>query len=141
MVEVIRFHCAFQVAIHLVGQGGIAEPPTPAIARADMDAPLPGKTTRGTRETEQQGGENPVGQGPLAAVEERIGEIIAGAVAVSTAEAFTSWPLVIIAPGSDGVALTPGTLQRTIFPAQAVDISVAGLGIEELMQMRENRHD
>src|SRR5262245_26063763 len=36
VIEVIRFHGALQLPLHLVGQGGIAQPPTPAIARADM---------------------------------------------------------------------------------------------------------
>ena len=34
----IRFNGAFQLAIGLVGDGGIAQSPAPAIARADMDA-------------------------------------------------------------------------------------------------------
>jgi hypothetical protein len=36
MVEVIRFHRAFQLAVHLIGQGGIAQPPAPAIAGPDL---------------------------------------------------------------------------------------------------------
>src|SRR5438445_640922 len=42
MVEVIRFHRAFQLAVHLIGQGRIAEPPAPAVAGPAMDAQLSG---------------------------------------------------------------------------------------------------
>jgi hypothetical protein len=48
MVEVVRFYGAFELAEHLIGQRGIAQPPTPAIAGPDMDAQLPGNTTRRT---------------------------------------------------------------------------------------------
>ena len=41
MVEVIRFHGAFQLAIGFVGHGRIPQPPTPAIARPGMDPSLP----------------------------------------------------------------------------------------------------
>src|SRR5919197_731755 len=36
MVEVIGFNGAFELAMHLVGQGRIAQPPAPAIAGPDM---------------------------------------------------------------------------------------------------------
>src|SRR5215467_10728405 len=36
MVEIIRFDRAVQLALYLIGQGGIPEPPTPPIAGADM---------------------------------------------------------------------------------------------------------
>jgi hypothetical protein len=51
MVEVIRFNRAFQLAVHLIGQGRIAQPPAPAVAGPDMDAQLSGDATRRTRET------------------------------------------------------------------------------------------
>src|SRR5262249_45823177 len=41
VVEVIGFHRPPQLAIHLIGQGGIAQPPAPAITRADMDTYFP----------------------------------------------------------------------------------------------------
>jgi formate dehydrogenase iron-sulfur subunit len=44
MVEVIRFHHAFQLAVHLRGQSGMAQPPAPAVASPDMDAQLSGDT-------------------------------------------------------------------------------------------------
>ncbi len=44
VIEVISFDCPCQLPSDLIGQGGIAQPPTPAIARADMDAQLSGNT-------------------------------------------------------------------------------------------------
>src|SRR5215831_13531728 len=41
VIEVIRFDGALQLAPYLIGQGRIAQPPTPAIAGADMDSHLP----------------------------------------------------------------------------------------------------
>src|ERR671933_826363 len=38
MIEVIRFHRAFLLAVHLIGHGRIAQPPAPPIAGPDMDA-------------------------------------------------------------------------------------------------------
>src|SRR5215813_557005 len=40
--EVIRLHRAFELAIHLIGQGGITEPPAPPRAGPDMHPQLPG---------------------------------------------------------------------------------------------------
>src|SRR5262249_2795162 len=37
VIEVIGFDGAFQLAMHLIGHGGIAQPPAPAIAGAAMD--------------------------------------------------------------------------------------------------------
>ena len=76
VIEVIGFHGALQLALHLVGHGGIAQPPTPAIARPAMHPQLSRNTSRRAREAQQEGGENPVGQRSFALVEQRIGEII-----------------------------------------------------------------
>ena len=46
VLEVIGFHGALQLALHLVGHGGIAQPPTPAIARPAMDPQLSRNTSR-----------------------------------------------------------------------------------------------
>src|SRR5438132_922116 len=51
MVEVIRFNDAFQLAMHLIGHGGIAQPPAPPIARADMDTQFSRDAPGRTRET------------------------------------------------------------------------------------------
>src|SRR4029434_7228947 len=42
VVEVIRFNRPCQLAMHLIGQRGIAEPPAPAIAGTDVDAHFSG---------------------------------------------------------------------------------------------------
>jgi hypothetical protein len=42
-IEVIGLDCPFQLARSVVSQGGLAEPPTPAIARAAMAPYLPGE--------------------------------------------------------------------------------------------------
>jgi hypothetical protein len=79
-------------------------------------------------------------QGALATVEQSAGEVVEGALAVSAAVAFAPWPVVISAPVTNVVALTPGTLERTIFPAKTMDIRVAGVGMKELVEMREDWH-
>ena len=81
VVEVIRFHRPLQLAVHLIRQGGIAQPPAPAIAGPDMDAHFPGDAPRRARQTQQKGGENPVCEGALAAVQECAREVIEGALA------------------------------------------------------------
>jgi len=50
VVEVIGFDRPCQLAAHLIGQGGIAQLPAPAIAGTDMDAHFPGNTARRTGE-------------------------------------------------------------------------------------------
>lgn len=81
-----------------------------------------------------------MGQRPFALMHQRVGEIVEGALTAVAPVAFAPWAVVVIAPGIDVVALTPRTLERTISPAQTMDIGVAGLDIEELVQMREDRH-
>jgi hypothetical protein len=46
VIEFIRFHRACQLAPHLIGQGGIAQPPAPAIAGPDVYPQLFGNPTR-----------------------------------------------------------------------------------------------
>jgi hypothetical protein len=48
---------------------------------------------------------------------------------------------VVIAPRTNGVALAPGTLERTIFPPERMEIGVAGINVEELVEMGEHQHD
>jgi hypothetical protein len=71
---------------------------------------------------------------------QRAGEVIEGPLAVTAAIALASGAVVVIVPGTDLVILTPRTLQRPLFPVQAMDIGVAGVDIEELVQIREHRH-
>src|SRR5262245_47093062 len=49
VIEVIRFHGALHLPLHLVGQGGIAQPPAPTVAGPAMDAQLSGNAARGAR--------------------------------------------------------------------------------------------
>jgi hypothetical protein len=60
MVEIIGFDGAFELVMHLVGHGRIAQPPAPPIARPDMDPHLPRNTSGRTGEAQQKGGEYPV---------------------------------------------------------------------------------
>src|SRR5215475_13279023 len=92
VIEVIGFDRPCQLTTDLIGQRGIAQPPTPAIARADMHPQLLGNTTRGTRQAQQECREHPVYYRALAAVEPRAREVIEGALAVLlfTAVAFES---------------------------------------------------
>src|SRR5262247_1744836 len=48
--------------------------------------------------------------------------------------------VVVGAPRTDVVALTPRTLEGPIFLAQPMDIGLTRFGVEELVQMRYNRH-
>src|SRR5262249_52254755 len=58
LVEVIRFHRAFQLPVPLIGEGRIPEPPAPAVAGPTMDAQLAGNPPRRTRETEEKRRQN-----------------------------------------------------------------------------------
>src|SRR5712691_13403263 len=111
MVEVIRFHRACQLAMHLVRQRGIPQPPAPPIAGTHMDPHLPRDPPRRTGETEQKSSQNPVWQRPLALMEQGIGQIVEGALAAVAPVAFASGSVVVIAPGTHGLAVATGTLQ------------------------------
>src|SRR5262249_27340622 len=107
-----------------------------------MDPQLSGNPPRRAGETEQKGGEKPVGEGALAAVQERTREVIEGALAtlLFTAVALQSGLVVVGTPRTDVVALTPRTLEGPIFPAQYMDIGLTRCGVEEVVQMRNHRH-
>src|SRR5215831_2534987 len=81
MIQGVGFDRPRHLPLHLVGQGGIAQPPTPAIASADMHPQLFGNATRGTRQTPQKSGEHPVHYRALAAVQERPRAVMEGALA------------------------------------------------------------
>jgi hypothetical protein len=78
----------------------------------------------------------------LAAVQERSREVIEGALAgfLFTAIAFQAGLVVVGAPRTDVVALTPRTLEGPIFPAQRMEVGLTRFGVEEVVQMRHNRH-
>jgi len=139
---VIRFHGALQLPLHLVGQGGIAQPPTPAIARPPMHPQLSGNTARGTRQAQEKRRQNPVYDRALAAIQERAREVIEGALAglLFTAVAFQARLGMVGAPGPDVEALTAGTLEGPIFPAQRMDVGLTRFGVEEVVEVRHHRH-
>src|SRR5262249_3157975 len=126
MVELIGLDRPVHLAADLIGEGGIPEPPAPPIAGADMDPQLPGNAPRGTRQAQQKGGQNPVHHRALAAIQECAREVIEGALAalLFAAVAFQAWLGVVGAPGTDVEALTAGTLEGPIFPAQRMDVGL-----------------
>ena len=58
-----------------------------------------------------------------------MGEIVEGALAAVAPVAFTPRSIVVRPPGIDVLALAPGTLERTIFPPQRMDIGMASRSI------------
>ena len=103
---------------------------------------LSGNAARGTRQAQQKRGEHPVQDRALAAVQERAREVIEGALAglLFTAVALQAGLVVVGAPGTDVVALTPRTLERPIFPSQPMNVGVTLFGVEELVDVREHWH-
>jgi hypothetical protein len=73
-------------------------------------------------------------------VEQRVGEVIEGALAAVTPVAFASGTVMVCPPRIHVLALAPGTLQGTIFPPQRMDISVTLSDVEEAVDIREHRH-
>src|SRR5262249_38859476 len=142
VIEFIRFHGARQLPLHLVGQGGIPEPPAPAVAGPTMDAQLSGNAPRRTRETEEKRRQNPVHDRALAAIQECAREVIEGTLTglLFTAVALQSGLVVVGPPRTDVVALTPRTLEGPIFPAQRMDVGLTLFGVEELVDVREHWH-
>ena len=82
-----------------------------------MDPQLPGNAPRRTRQTQQEGGQNPVCGRPLALVEQGMGEVVEGTLAAVAPVALAAGAVVVIAPWIDVVALTAGALQWAIFPS------------------------
>src|SRR5215510_1608764 len=142
MVEVVGFDCPRPLPLHFIEQGGITQPPTPAIARPPMHPHLSGNASRRARQAQQKRREHPVHDRALAAIQERSREVIEGPLAVLffTAVALQAGLVVVGAPRTDIVALTPRTLEGPIFPAQPMDVRLTRFGVEEVVQMRHNRH-
>src|SRR5262245_61308220 len=107
-----------------------------------MHPHLAGNATRGTRQAQEKCREDPVHDRTLAAIQERAREVIEGALAVLrfTAIALQSGLVVVGAPRTDVVALTPRTLERPIFPAQCMHVGLTLFGVEELVDVREHWH-
>jgi hypothetical protein len=64
---------------------------------------------RRTREAQQEGGEDPVDERSFTLSEQGVGEIVEGAPTAVAPVTFDSWPVVVIAPETDLLALAPGT--------------------------------
>src|SRR5262249_36050415 len=99
-------------------------------------------TPRRAGETQEKCGQNPVHHRALAAIQECAREVIEGALAalLFAAVAFQARLSVVGAPGTDVEALTAGTLEGPIFPAQRMDVGLTRFGVEEVVEMRHNRH-
>ena len=106
-----HFNGPCQLALHLIGQRGIPQPPAPPIAGADMDTHLPRDTPRRAGETEEKGGQNPVWQRPLALVQQGVSKVIEGALAAVAPVTFAARAIVVRPPRIDVMALAPGTLK------------------------------
>src|SRR5919202_305976 len=78
----------------------------------------------------------------LAAIQERAREVIEGALATLffAAVALQARLGMVGAPGPDVVALTAGTLEGPIFPAQRMNVGVTLCGVEELVDVRDHWH-
>jgi hypothetical protein len=74
-----------------------------------------------------------VWQRPLALMEHGIGQIVKGALAAVAPVAFASGSVVVIAPGTNGLAAATGTVQWAIFPPQRMDVGLACIGTEKLV--------
>jgi len=66
-------------------------------------------------------------------MEQGIGQIVEGALAAVAPGAFASGSVVVIAPGTNGLTVATGTLQRAIFPPQRMDVGLARIGTEKLV--------
>jgi hypothetical protein len=76
----------------------------------------------------------------LALGQQRVGEVTEGAPTAVAPVAFQPGPVVAIPPRADVVALAPGAVERAILPPQRMEIGLAGVGTEELVEMGEHRH-
>jgi hypothetical protein len=98
-----------------------------------MDTYLPRNTLRRAREAQQKGSQDPMRQRPLALGQQRVGKVIEGAPTAVAPVAFHPWPIMVRPPGPNVVALATGTLERTIFPPQRMDVGLTLVGTEELV--------
>jgi len=73
-------------------------------------------------------------------MEERIGQVIEGALAAVAPVALAPRPIVVRPPWINSLALASGTLEWTIFPSERMDIGLTLLGVKEVVDVREHRH-
>jgi hypothetical protein len=73
-------------------------------------------------------------------MEERIGQIVEGALAAVAPVAFAPGAIMVCPPRIDILALAPGTLEGPIFPSQRMDVGVTLVDVEEFVHVREPWH-
>jgi hypothetical protein len=73
-------------------------------------------------------------------MEQRIGEVVEGALAAVAPVAFTPGSIVVLPPWIDILALAPGTLEGPIFPTQRMDVGLTLVDVKELVDVRKHRH-
>src|SRR4029450_1007571 len=100
-----------------------------------MDPRLPRNAPARAGKAQQKGGEYPVHQWPLALVQQRIREVVEGALTAMAPVALAPVAILVGPPESNMVALAARTLQRTVLPPERMDIGLALFGVEELVQM------
>jgi len=127
----IRRHRARPPTSGVGGDGGLPEPPAPALPGPTLDAQLSGHTPRRTREPEEKRRQHPVRQRPLAPVEQGSGEVVAGALAAGTPGAVPPGAIVGRPPRVDVLTLAPGTRERPLLPPQRRDGGVTLVEVEE----------
>src|SRR5262245_50242628 len=102
---------------------------------------LPCNAPGRTGQAQQEGRQYPVRERPRALVQQGRGEVVEGALAARAPVALTPRPVVVLAPRIDIVTVAPGTLEGAIFPPQCMDIGLTVFGAEEVVDMREYRHE
>jgi hypothetical protein len=76
----------------------------------------------------------------FALVQQGISEVVEGAPTAVAPGAFALRTVLVRAPASNVVALAPRTLEQTIFPLACMDGRLALFAVEELVDVREQRH-
>ena len=69
-----------------------------------------------------------------------MGEVVEGTLAAVAPVAPAPGAVVVRPPGSDVLALAPGTLERTLFPSERMDVGVTVFGVEELVDICKHWH-
>jgi len=105
-----------------------------------MDSHLPGNAPRRAGETQEKRRQYPVRERPFALMQQGIGQVIEGTLAAVAPVTFASGAVVVRPPRIDVLALAPGTLECAIFPSQRVDVGLALIDVEELVEVREHWH-
>jgi hypothetical protein len=141
LVEVIGFHGACQLAMPLRGHSGIAQPPAPSRARADMDPQFSRDAPRRTGETQQKGGEDPIRQRARAPMQQGRGEVVEGALTAMALVPLALGSIVVRAPQAHVVVLAARTWEQTILPPEHTDVGLALFSVEEVVDMGKHRHD